>query len=366
MVRRGVVAGQAAWTATVNLGRREHVQILVGADVIALVLPAVEAPLLRGQRGRRRLRRLRLQIAMGALMRAVLLRRSRTDELYGDALVDPPHAQLREPTQAQRGEGRAVVDADDLRQTVATHQLLERSQRAEELLVGPGPAGQDVVTEQIAHRQRIATLTVAEREPALEIHRPNVIGVRGHGQLAGGQRVGAGRTTRPLAQPMPSQYGRDRAAGGRPADAVVPAQQSLQLLRPPRAVLAPLAQDQPLDLLGGLVSATKRATAALMQPERSELSVTPQPLVAGLAADLKIRAQLSERKAARGRETDEALLLFHWGYFVPGHSPGSVTHVPGQTVTYVPGSYPDQPSDRPSFARWPSPCFVWLGGFTFL
>ena len=56
-------------------------------------------------------------------------------------------------------------------------------------------------------------------------------------------------------------------------------------------------------------------------------------------ADLKLRTQLGHRELAGARETDESMLLFHGGYLVPGHSPESVTHVLGITVTYVPGSY---------------------------
>jgi len=41
------------------------------------------------------------------------------------------------------------------------------------------------------------------------------------------------------------------------------------------------------------------------------LTVAFSPLVAGLPADAEIRAQLREREAARGRETDELMLLSH-------------------------------------------------------
>ena len=58
-----------------------------------------------------------------------------------------------------------------------------------------------------------------------------------------------------------------------------------------------------------------------------------------LAADVKIRAQLRHRELAGADQTDQSMLLFHGGYFVSGHSPERVTHVPGQSVTYVPGSY---------------------------
>jgi hypothetical protein len=93
-----------------------------------------------------------------------------------------------------------------------------------------------------------------------------------------------------------------------------------QLLRSPGPVLAAFPQDQLGNLLGGLVRTTVRPTATLAQTRGAFLAVTLPSLVAGLPADVKVRAQLGEREAARGRETDELLLLFHEGYLVPGHS----------------------------------------------
>jgi hypothetical protein len=85
-------------------------------------------------------------------------------------------------------------------------------------------------------------------------------------------------------------------------------------------VLAAFSLDQLCDPQGGLMRTTVRPAAALAQPRRAFLAVSAHPLVAGLPADVKIRTQLRERKAARGRETDESMLLFHEGYLVPGHS----------------------------------------------
>src|SRR5690606_15774630 len=40
----------------------------------------------------------------------------------------------------------------------------------------------------------------------------------------------------------------------------------------------------------------------------------------------------------RLRQTDKANDLFHGGYFFPGHVALCVTHLPGLSVTYLPGS----------------------------
>lgn len=78
----------------------------------------------------------------------------------------------------------------------------------------------------------------------------------------------------------------------------------------------------------------------------SRVNVPPMhlPKPGRIAADLKIRAQLRRRELAGAGQTDQSMLLFHgvtWFQACPpqaGHSSESVTPVPGQSVTYVPGS----------------------------
>ena len=89
---------------------------------------------------------------------------------------------------------------------------------------------------------------------------------------------------------------------------------------PPRPVPAAQPHDQPLDLPSGLVRASLRTAAALAQSRGAFPTVTLPPLVAGLPTDVKVRAKFRKREAARGRETDKPMLLFHEGFFVPGHS----------------------------------------------
>src|SRR5882724_98520 len=79
--RRGVVAA----------GRGDLPQGLVRAVIVEVVAEAVEARLLLGGRGGRRLGGFRLERAMHALVPAVLLRRAGIDPLEDDAELDPAH-----------------------------------------------------------------------------------------------------------------------------------------------------------------------------------------------------------------------------------------------------------------------------------
>lgn len=156
-----VILAQPARAAPVDLSRTKLAQGLVWSYLITLVQPTIKATLLRGKRRRRRLRGLGLQVAMPAFMRTIFLRRSGTDELNPDALIDPPHAQLREPAQRDGGKRRTVIHPDDPGQPTMAHQLFEGAERAGKLLIGPRTAGEVITAEQVAYRQRIAPLAVA-------------------------------------------------------------------------------------------------------------------------------------------------------------------------------------------------------------
>src|SRR5690242_18225672 len=137
------------------LGGSLLAQRLVRTLVIVTLAEGVEAPLLLARRRGGRMRGLRLQGAVHALVPAVLLWCARLDPLELDPELQPLDRKAREPARAGRGERRSVVGADRLWQPVAVEQPLE----AVAHLV---PAGRhDAAIEQepavgIADRQRIA------------------------------------------------------------------------------------------------------------------------------------------------------------------------------------------------------------------
>jgi len=136
------------------------------------------------------------------------------------------------------------------------------------VFAGPGPTSQVGAAVEVTDRQGVATLAVAQSEPAFEVHRPDVVGVSRDGERAARHFVEARLAPGSLTQPIPAQDPGNRAA-------------------------------------------SRRSTTALAQARGTFLTVAFSPLVAGLPADAEIRAQLREREAARGRETDELMLLSH-------------------------------------------------------
>ena len=99
-----------------------------------------------------------------------------------------------------------------------------------------------------------------------------------------------------------------------------------------------LLNDQRLDDLVGELRKVMRAVAALRQAIEPARGVSFQVFVAGLSADPKLLAQLSDREPVALGLHDESSDLFHRGYFFPGHDAQSVTHHSGLSVTYHSGS----------------------------
>lgn len=210
-----------------------------------------------------------------------------------------------EPAQAARGEGRAIVDSDDLGATVLAEQTFKDAQRALELLVGPGVAADQVVAETVAHRERIAAHAVGGAEPSLEVDRPDVIGVRWLGQRGRRRRVESGGASLTLTEPMSPEDGGDRAPRRWHLDPIRAAQHLSEFLWSPTRMTAAFPQNQVLDFFGGMMRAPVRPSAVFVESGRPFGRITAQPLVSGFSAHVEILAQLRHRKAAGGRETAE-------------------------------------------------------------
>ena len=156
------------------LGRRVHAQRLVRPLLVVVAAEGVEGFGLRRPVGRGRLGQ-RQHGQMEALVPAVLLRLARIDPLQRNAELDEAHRQRRQPGDAGRGEGRAIVAAEAIRQAVLQEQPLEHrpglllARRAGRL------QRQKIAARRIHHRQRLAAPSVACAEPALVVGRPHRI-----------------------------------------------------------------------------------------------------------------------------------------------------------------------------------------------
>jgi hypothetical protein len=108
------------------------------------------------------------EIAVHALMAAVLVGTGGLDELGPNPQPEPPDAELREAAERTGGEGLPVIGADPLRQAKGPEEPLEHllgglEQRAFEPI-----AGQEVAGVGVLHGERVAVAAIAEPELALK------------------------------------------------------------------------------------------------------------------------------------------------------------------------------------------------------
>jgi hypothetical protein len=97
----------------------------MGTLMVVLPAKAVESGLLSGVVPLRRACGFCFEGAVPALMTAILLGPSWRNPLVPDAKLDPPDTQLREAAEGRRGNGRAIIRANGLREPILVEQALE-------------------------------------------------------------------------------------------------------------------------------------------------------------------------------------------------------------------------------------------------
>src|SRR5674476_922607 len=105
---------QRTWRGMPTRGGCFVVKRLVRAHFVVGLHEGVEDALLQSRVCRGRFRRLRLEHAMHAFVRAVLLRTRGRHALMHDAELQPPRIEAIQPMNAVRGKGSPVVTANRL------------------------------------------------------------------------------------------------------------------------------------------------------------------------------------------------------------------------------------------------------------
>src|SRR6266436_7227289 len=159
----------------VNRRRHRLAQGFVRALMVKLCTEIIEAALLGGERGRRRLRGFRLEGLVHAFMPSVLLGLARHDAHRRNAQLDPPHRQSAQAAGRQRGKRRTIIGEQYLRQAVLAKKPLECAPAAC-IVGGDRAAAQQVTAEGVGHGQGITGRAIAGAEPALEVDAPDIIG----------------------------------------------------------------------------------------------------------------------------------------------------------------------------------------------
>src|SRR5581483_3202202 len=241
----------------IDLGRRLHVQSLVGTLVIEVINKIIKLGLLLQDVGSSGSSGFLLERQVHAFMAAVLLRMTGTDALDADAKTQPPDRKLgkiEEPV--GRGERNTIVGADGLGQTPFFEKTL-KSGESEDFPIGlQGLTEQQITGSMVGHGERITVAFIAELELALVVGAPQMVWFQALGQ---GSALSASAWPAGTAyQTVTIEYGVDGACG-RDLDRVrqSPQQALANLACTPVWFLAPGCDDCRFNLLGQLVGVSK-------------------------------------------------------------------------------------------------------------
>lgn len=209
-----------------------------------------------------------------------------------------PHRQLRPAAGASAvAPGHAVVHQHRVRLAVALEGRDESITHRRGDLVGARAQQQVVACAVVGHGQRVAHPAVVGASLALEVQLPAFVGRRALEALPRRRRFARWRGD----HAMTMQDVRDRARRGHVNVAEV-LQAPLELASTPRRVLAAEREHQRLNRGGRRLTQASRPTRAIRQRRIAALTMTPQPLVRGLAADAEASTQRAQVRAVGRRE----------------------------------------------------------------
>ena len=260
----------------------------------------------------------------------------------------PSSVRLRRRSRLCLRKGRSVVASDRLGQSILPESALKDSLYLRPSGLRKPVADQQVPRGGVLHGERVYANAVAGAEPPFEVDGPNVVGVvrRGKG-LAPRCRVPSPFPS--THQPSSVQYVPCRA-GRRPTHSWLdPSKRCHHLLRPPRW-MGLLGPDQPLGYRPRrLIGMTMRSSATVSQPTPPTRPESLEPPVARLTTYAELAARLYQRHSPSLTLFNEPYLFVFRARLFPGqHIPPDrfapifvqcVTHVPGFSVTNVPGLY---------------------------
>ncbi len=276
------------------------------------LFPPVEPLLLRPSVRAPRLATFRFHRPVHTLVAAIILRASRAAELHLDPQPDPPYAQLAQATRTTRCERRSIVHPDDLGQPVLLENITKFPLGPLHRHVRHHLCFHQKTTVQIAHRQRIATHPVAQREPAFVIHTHHMVAAFRRGQRASFHFENPAPPPACLHHPMSLENLANRTHHRRTFHPVLDPQHMPDFFSSPGRMKSPLGNNQPLHNLIGPARYRLRGTALRCQASHPMGSMPIPPLVSGLARDPEGLAKLGHRKLAARKQADKLLFFFHW------------------------------------------------------
>jgi hypothetical protein len=230
------------------------------------------------------------------------------------------HTESRDqPQRAVAAKGSAVVHADDLGQAQAAKPPGQGGAHGGIALVGQQLNAQDETAVPIAHRQRLDPRAVAGAKPALEVHRPDLIGGAGLGEGLGLEDRAAPRPTRRRShQLQTAQPARQRAYGGKSPDWRMPlTQPAPELFRSPMRRLLAGAPQPFLPAWRAGCRWPKRSARPILQRFETGGAAALPPLATGFTTEPELTTQAREAFVSRFHRPHESSACFQQLSFLP-------------------------------------------------
>lgn len=271
---------------------------------------AIEGTLLSAERAGGRASGFRLEGAVEAFMAAILLRMSGLDEFGADAQVEPPDLEFGEAEDGLSGKRDAIIRANQGREAELSEEAFEDGLDERERNRRERLAAEEEAAEGVDDGEGIAVHAIGGEELAFEVHGPDVIGLLGHSERA--PRM-AWRSPAPTWADEVSAFEEiTDGAGCWPGHVLETAfEPGSDLARTPEGMVLADGDHAGLDLGIGGVGTRFRAAFAIDEARRTLLEVACAPLVAGLATDPIVGAEVEEVEETFLEVTDEVGALGH-------------------------------------------------------
>jgi hypothetical protein len=324
---------QGARAAAIMFGGWPQAQGFMGTQLVVTGPPTVGAALVGWRMSRRLAGNFGLVNAMHLFMARIVLRMCGPAKLDANTQPPPPDRKAGKTARANSAKRRAVVHADDFGQTVTSKHSGQRAPGLVIALVGQKPHIEKETAFEIADRQGLDPGAVAGAKPALEIHRPDVVGRARHRALTGRQRRTLPLVTRTgwhqFEPPQPSRQG----AGYRQTNARMQATQTgVQFTRTPGGMTPTEPAQGRLPAPRQLSWRMVRPTGTIAQTDTPLEAKALPPFVSGGAGDVETATKLSEGLALNQSREDEPFTSRKKGASKPRHArhsaPSNVFHCP--------------------------------------
>ena len=166
---------QTTFARPVKSGGHFHVQSFVRSLLIVVAQPTVASLLLPALSPRWISGRFGFVNAMKLFVRSVFARTGWSNELDPDAQLDPPRTESCQTGWTARPERHTIVTANTLGKPVLLEDFDKLFPGSRHRLSWQERNPQTVTTIQITNREKINSGAITCSEPALEVHRPNII-----------------------------------------------------------------------------------------------------------------------------------------------------------------------------------------------